>query len=817
MGNTNPTPFTGKDGTQYVAVLAGIDGSGNADALKTNGSGVLLTSVSGAGSGGTSATDDAAFTPGTDAGTPMMGYAGSDTVDSGDAGVVKIDTSRRLLVAIDADNVGIGGGTQYTEDAAAAANPVGNALIGIRADTLAGVTSTDGDNVAARMTDRGELYVKHADAIPVTDNGGTLTVDGTVTANIGTVGTLATAAKQDTGNTSLATIAGAVSGTEVQVDVLTMPTVAVTNAALTELAAAINSDKVDVNIVSGSASGTEYTEDAAAAGNPAGPMTMAVRADSLAGVTSTDGDNIAARATDKGELYVKHVDSIPVTGTFYQATQPVSAASLPLPTGASTSANQTTIIGHLDGVESTLTNIDTNTGTIIGELQTISGAVAGTEMQVDVVSSALPTGAATSAKQDTIITAVQLLDDSVQVLGTDTYTEASSKGITLGAVRRDADTTLVNTTNEFAPLQVDANGRLKVEAFSGEALPVTDNGSTLSVDDGAGSITVDYATTGSGTATGALRVELPTNGTGVIATVGAVTAITNALPAGTNAIGKLAANSGVDIGDVDVTSVNGFAAHDAAIAGNPLIIGGVSSAAAPTSVSADQEAVRAWYLRNGAAATVLTAAGALIGGDATNGLDVDVTRLPALAAGTNNIGDVDVLTVNGVAPAFGSGVRGATVQRVTIATDDVVPASQSGTWTVQPGNTANTTPWLVSTRSATAGGATPSMTISAASTNATSVKGSAATLYGVQVYNTNAAARYLKLYNKASAPTVGTDTPVKVITIPGATTGAGSNITIPACGIAFGTGLAFALTTGVANSDTGAVAANEIVVNLDYA
>ena len=60
---------------------------------------------------------------------------------------------------------------------------------------------------------------------------------------------------------------------------------------------------------------------------------------------------------------------------------------------------------------------------------------------------------------------------------------------------------------------------------------------------------------GSGTATGALRVELPTNGTGVIATVGAVTAITNALPAGTNAIGKLAANSGVDIGDVDILSI----------------------------------------------------------------------------------------------------------------------------------------------------------------------------------------------------------------------------------------------------------------------
>lgn len=31
-------------------------------------------------------------------------------------------------------------------------------------------------------------------------------------------------------------------------------------------------------------------------------------------------------------------------------------------------------------------------------------------------------------------------------------------------------------------------------------------------------------------------------------------------------------------------------------------------------------------------------------GDATNGLDIDVTRLPALVAGTANIGDVDVLT-----------------------------------------------------------------------------------------------------------------------------------------------------------------------------
>lgn len=63
---------------------------------------------------------------------------------------------------------------------------------------------------------------------------------------------------------------------------------------------------------------------------------------------------------------------------------------------------------------------------------------------------------------------------------------------------------------------------LKVDA-SGVAVPVTDNGGNISIDDGGNSITVDYATTGSGTAAGALRVELPTNGTGVLATLGTIT------------------------------------------------------------------------------------------------------------------------------------------------------------------------------------------------------------------------------------------------------------------------------------------------------
>jgi len=69
--------------------------------------------------------------------------------------------------------------------------------------------------------------------------------------------------------------------------------------------------------------------------------------------------------------------------------------------------------------------------------------------------------------------------------------------------------------------------------------------------------------------------------------------------------------------------------------------------------------------------------------DVTNIGTFAVQNTAATPAGTNNIGDVDVLTVNGVAPAFGTGVRGATVQRVTIATDDSVPVTNAGTFATQ--------------------------------------------------------------------------------------------------------------------------------------
>lgn len=136
---------------------------------------------------------------------------------------------------------------------------------------------------------------------------------------------------------------------------------------------------------------------------------------------------------------------------------------------------------------------------------------------------------------------------------------------------------------------------------------------------------------------------------------------------------------------------------------------------------------------------------------------------------------------------------------------------QSGTWTVQPGNTPNTSAWLVQDVAGTSGGSTPYHLIAASSDNATNVKGSAGLLYGISISNTNAAARYFKIYDKATAP-ASTDTPKSTIQIPGN----GTVIRAYPVGLTLSSGLGFRTTTGVADNDTGSVSANDLVVDLDY-
>lgn len=96
----------------------------------------------------------------------------------------------------------------------------------------------------------------------------------------------------------------------------------------------------------------------------------------------------------------------------------------------------------------------------------------------------------------------------------------------------------------------------------------------------------------------------------------------------------------------------------------------------------------------------------------------------------------------------------------------------------------------------------------AGSTNATVVKASAGRLYKVSGYNAAAAVRYLKFYNKATAATVGTDTPVVTIALAPSLP---FDIDLLPLGKYFSTGIGYATTTGSADADTAALTAADIV------
>jgi len=254
------------------------------------------------------------------------------------------------------------------------------------------------------------------------------------------------------------------------------------------------------------------------------------------------GNERGANVTAGNALVVDGSSSIqPVSGTFWQATQPVSGtvtANIGTVSTLATSAKQdtgNTSLASIDGkvilpaaldgsgylktheqgtatVTGTVTVTDgagalntivdsgtlTTVGTITNPVTITDGAGA---VNVIVDSSALPSGAATAAAQTDKSQFTKLTD------GTDTAL-------------------------------VTAGGLLQVDA-SGATVPVT---GTVTVTDGAGSLNVIVD---SGTITTVTNPVTVTDGAGALnvivdsGTLTSVTSITNALPAGTNVLGRV--------------------------------------------------------------------------------------------------------------------------------------------------------------------------------------------------------------------------------------------------------------------------------------
>lgn len=141
-----------------------------------------------------------------------------------------------------------------------------------------------------------------------------------------------------------------------------------------------------------------------------------------------------------------------------------------------------------------------------------------------------------------------------------------------------------------------------------------------------------------------------------------------------------------------------------------------------------------------------------------------------------------------------------------VSVGNTVPVTQSGAWTVTP--TPSTSQGFNLARSFT----------SAATTNATLVKNSAAVISNITLINTSSSTAYLKLYNKATTPIPGTDVPFITYPLPGTAALAPTivfNLEL-AMGMRLSSGLGYAITRNFSPLDTTVIGANEIQGNILY-
>jgi hypothetical protein len=266
--------------------------------------------------------------------------------------------------------------------------------------------------------------------------------------------------------------------------------------------------------------------------------------------------------------------------------------------------------------------------------------------------------------------------------------------------------------------------------------------------------------------------------------------------------------------------VAGTVASGVADVGNGIKVSGIFNSSPPTFTNGqrgDLQVDASGFLK------VNISAGAAAGGTSSSfsaampasgtavGASDGTLMKPLLIDGSGNL-KVNIAAGGVAAQTDNTGFTAGTTTGLAIlgVFNDSISALGSGNAGV-PRLTANRQ-LLVAPQANVNGGWTPFRQISAASTNAANVKASAGCLGAINAGNNGASAAYLKLYNKATAPTVGTDTPVHTIFLPA---GGGNSYPVPA-GLMFTTGIAMAVTGLPADSDTTAVALNQVVTNLAF-
>ncbi len=418
----------------------------------------------------------------------VTGLLGASNVDGITPVIVYADpaTNRLLVNATITGTVTTTAGTEYTEDAAAPADPVGATVMMTRDDALAAVTEVEGDWSRLRGTAEGALWVQdfNSDAILAA-------VDG-IEALLATI-------DADTGGilTSVELLDNAISGSEMQVDIVTVPADpfgANADAAATAgstgsmqakfrlMTSQLDAIKTAVETLDNTVGGSELQVDVITSALPTGASTLAEQQSQTTHLATIAGDTTAI------ETAIQIMDDWDETD---RAKVNLIAAQAGITGAAGAVAANTPRV--------TLASDDP----AVASLQILDNAISGSEMQVDVVG-ALPAG--TNNIGDVDVLTIAAGDNNIG--NVDIVTVPADP---FGA-NADAAATAGSTGSIQAKLRL-MTSQLDAIKTSVETLDNTVGGTELQVD------------------------------------------VVGALPAGTNAIGKLAANSGVDIGDVDVTSI----------------------------------------------------------------------------------------------------------------------------------------------------------------------------------------------------------------------------------------------------------------------
>lgn len=616
----------------------------------------------------------------------------------------RVKNMQALLTSLDGKNYA----TQTT--LAAAKTVLDNILLAV--DQLEGYT----DGVEAK------LDVLHADltaGLPsdVSDRVGRLLGHVTVDSTVLPTGA-ATSAKQDTGNTSLASIDSKLANP--------LPvTGPLTDAQLRAAAVPVSAATLPL------------------------PTGAATSANQISANTKLD-----TLHTDLG-LQAKLTD-----------TQPVSAASLPLPAGAATEASLasavtalTNISGFTDGVEGLLTTIRDNADTVEALLTSLGGYTDGVEGLLttirdnadqlegytDGIEALLTTIAGKDFATQTTLAAT-LAAINLQAKLTDTQpVSAASLPLPAGAAT-SANQTSANTKLDTLHTDIGLQAKLTdTQPVSAAALPLPSGAATAA----------NQATANASLASidGKLANPLPVTGPLTDAQLrAAAVPVSNAslpLPAGASTAAKQ------DTGNTSVASID---------TKTPALGQALAAASSPVVLTAIQQAA----LTPPAAITNFAneTGGHLAAIDTAQGAQAD-----AESAGNGSV----IAILKRIRTLLGS-----------VLSVSITPQTSGGLSVYENINLINT---------------------------GVEVKASAGQVYGWFIYNNANQTRYVKLYNTyAGATPASTDTPSMVLAIPG---GAAANVEY-GNGIAFGTKIGIRATTGVANNDNGAPTANDVVANLMY-